>query len=42
VTGEDGRVDPERLKSVVYGHGRSYFGLGENLGRAYQARRKRG
>ncbi len=42
VTGEDGRVDPERLASVVYGHGRAYYGLGENLGRAYQARRKRG
>jgi len=42
VTGEDGRVDPDRLASVVYGHGRSYYGLGGTLGKAYQARRKKG
>ncbi|OGD74818.1 MAG: hypothetical protein A2Y64_00430 [Candidatus Coatesbacteria bacterium RBG_13_66_14] len=42
VAGEDGRLDPDRLASVVYGHGRSYHGLGGTLGKAYQARRKGG
>ncbi|HUT97585.1 MAG TPA: flavin reductase family protein [bacterium] len=42
VAGEDGRVDSNRLASVVYGHGRSYYGLGGTLGKAFQARRKKG
>jgi flavin reductase (DIM6/NTAB) family NADH-FMN oxidoreductase RutF len=40
VTGKDGRVDPARLASVVYSHGRSYYGLGGKLGEAYRARRR--
>jgi flavin reductase (DIM6/NTAB) family NADH-FMN oxidoreductase RutF len=42
VAGKDGRVDPDRLASVVYGHGRAYYGLGEKLGEAYRARRRQG
>lgn len=41
-TDGDGRVDQERLASVVYGHGRRYYGLGETLGQAFQAHRKKG
>jgi len=41
-TDGDGRVDPDRLASVIYSHGRRYYALGGTLGQAFQARKKSG